>query len=42
LFISSYDVDGNFVGYKRYNKTTGGFDIEVADNGFIDYRAIVV
>lgn len=42
LFISCYDVDGNFVSYKRYNKTTGGFDIEVADNGFIDYRAIVV
>jgi hypothetical protein len=41
LFITSYTADGNFNTYKRSNKTTGGFTITVAQDGFIDYRAIL-
>jgi uncharacterized membrane protein len=42
LFITSYDANGDFLSYKFYDKTTAGFTIEVADDGFIDYRALLV
>jgi hypothetical protein len=42
LFITSRATDGTFNNYKMTNKLTTGFTIEVADNGYIDYRAIIV
>lgn len=42
LFVNPVDSDGNFNSYKYYDKTTTGFTIEVAADGFLDYRAILV
>jgi hypothetical protein len=42
LFIDCYDANGSNMSYKRTNKLTTGFTIYVPENGFIDYRAIIV
>lgn len=42
LFVTSLTSDGNFNSYKITDKKTTGFTITVAQNGTIDYRAIIV
>lgn len=42
LFVEAYDSNGDWLSRKWYSKTVTGFTIEVADNGFIDYSAILV
>lgn len=42
LFVTSLTSDGNFNSYKITGKLTTGFTITVAENGTIDYRAIIV
>jgi hypothetical protein len=42
LLITCTTTDGNFNAFKRSNKTTSGFTIEVAEDGYLDYRAIIV
>lgn len=42
LFVTSLTSDGNFNSYKITAKLTTGFTITVAEDGTIDYRAIIV
>ena len=42
LLLTSITADGNFNSYKRGAKTVGGFTLTVAEDGYIDYRAIIV
>ena len=42
LLLTSITADGNFNSYKRGAKTTAGFTLTVAEDGYIDYRAIIV
>jgi len=42
LFVEAYDSNGDSMSRKWYSKTVTGFTIEVADDGFIDYNAILV